>query len=211
MMKTLLKKHKYAESILVTILMIFVATNIVYAQGTLVTNINQPYTWYDEFGQKSIDLPDWLDGGAEGELTLFEFVTLSAVAVGFVTVGTAYGGFGGFALGAFIGKKVGPDVADLTPEIIESVATDINNFLGIVEDTYDRHTIPFGIWNGTLAQEFTTGSNRHGYDLSSVAIYGRFYPDSPINTISCVHKYLVQFEWYSRYPSLHITIFRLCE
>ena len=76
---------------------------------------------------------------------------------------------------------MGEGVAELTPEVAETVATDMNNFLGVVEDTHDRHTIPFGIWNGTLAQEFTTGSNRHSYSLSSIAIYGRFYSDSLIN------------------------------
>ena len=162
-------------------IMVLGLAGIVHAQVTLVTNVDQPYTWYDERGQKVIDLPNWLDDGDDGSTNLFEFLVISAGFVAGATIGTSYGGFGGFALGAFIGKEIGEDVAELTPEVTETVATDINNFLGVVEDTYDIQTIPFGIWNGTLAQEFTTGSNRHGYDLSSVAIYGRFYPDSLIN------------------------------
>ena len=147
--------------------MVLDLADIVHAQSTLVTNVDQPYTWYDDHGQQAIDLPDWLDDDDDESTSLFEFLTISAGFFAGGTVGTAYGGFGGFALGAFISKEVGEEVAELTPELIETVATDINDFLGVVEDTYDTHTIPFGIWNGTLAQEFTTGSNSHGYDLSA--------------------------------------------
>ncbi len=178
-MKTLIGNKKSVVSIFVTILIVFSTINIVHAQDTLVTNINQPYTWYHEFGEK-IDLPDWLDDDDDEATSLFELVTISAGFAAGAYIG-AHGGFAGFAVGAFIGKEVGEGVAELTPEVAETVATDMNNFLGVVEDTHDRHTIPFGIWNGTLAQEFTTGSNRHGYSLSSIAIYGRFYSDSLIN------------------------------
>ena len=92
-MKTLIANQKYAISIFVTLLIVFGPINIVHAQDTLVTNINQPYTWYHEFGEK-IDLPDWLDDDDDEATSLFEFVTISAGFLAGATIGAAYGGFG---------------------------------------------------------------------------------------------------------------------
>ena len=129
---------------------------------TLVTNIGQPYTWYDDHGTKDFDLTgnlsdrDWeIIGG---------FLGTSGFLLG-STVGPG-GALAGFFIGAYVGTKVGAAVKD---------------FLESISDTYDTHTHPFGIWiDGGLAQEFTTGSNSFGYDMSSVAIYGRYFPDQRI-------------------------------
>ena len=129
---------------------------------TLATNIGQPYTWYDDHGTKDFDLTgnlsdrDWeIIGG---------FLGTSGFLLG-STVGPG-GALAGFFIGAYVGTKVGAAVKD---------------FLEFISDTYDTHTRPFGIWiDGGLAQEFTTGSNSFGYDMSSVAIYGRYFPDQRI-------------------------------
>ena len=158
--------------------------NIAHAQGTLVTNVDQPYTWYDDHGQKGLDLPDELDvitdQFLEIEVDIPPWVTVVGAWVAAVAGGT-YGGIGGAAIGAIIGAAVVELSEELTDLQLESAQEALREFLEDVEDTYDTHTIPYGIWNGTLAQEFTTGSNGYGYDLSSVGIYGRFYPDNAIN------------------------------
>ena len=158
--------------------------NIAYAQETLVTNVDQPYTWYDDHGQKGLDLPgdleividEYLE--AEGE---FQAIGTGTGTFGGAIVGGTYGGMGGFAIGAIVGATIGNYSGQLADRQIAPVKKALREFLEDVEDTYDTHTIPYGIWNGTLAQEFTTGSNGYGYDLSSVGIYGRFYPDNAIN------------------------------
>ena len=130
----------------------------------LVTNIGQPYTWYDDHGQKGFDLP-----GDLTELSNTDF---------FPVVGQTIGLVGGFIIGGTLGGPGGALAGGLAGAGAGHIAGEtIADFLKAIDDTHDTHTHPFGIWiGGGLAQEFTTGSNSFGYDLSSIAIYGRYYP-----------------------------------
>ena len=158
--------------------------NIVYAQETLVTNVDQPYTWYHEHGQKGLDLPGDLEDVAEQLLDVDIEISDEVIVVGAWiggVVGGAYGGPAAMVIGAALGGAAVISIEELTDRQLELAQAALTEFLEAVEDTYDTHTIPYGIWNGTLAQEFTTGSNSHGYDVSAIGIYGRFYPDYPMN------------------------------
>ncbi len=65
-MKSLVRNHKCVVSILLALLIVFGAINIVYAQGTFVTNFGQPYRWENQLGNNDFLLLPyaiWVDGG----------------------------------------------------------------------------------------------------------------------------------------------------